>query len=175
MDRRSTSRRSNVGYLIVLLGVAGWVVSCFLPLYRIPDLGEGSISLYRQLALGFTSGLIGIKVGSLLSLFGAVAAIGVISILGILRPRPWGGAALAGAAIAWFLATIGMLISLGSASSLNPGMSLAVGYWSLWLSAACVSAGTVIVLISPRRQHAQEGGVVRPDEHRDPLGVNGGG
>jgi hypothetical protein len=146
----------------VLLGIAGWVVSCFLPLYRIPDLGEGSISLYRQLAFGFASGVIGIKVGSLLSLFGAVAAIAVISIAGILRPRRWSAAALAGAAIAWILASVGVLITLASASSLNPGMSLAVGYGCLCVSAACVLAGTVVVLIPLRRPDADEGSVARP-------------
>ena len=83
MGRRETSRATVVGYLVVLLGVAGWVLGCFLPLYRIADFGGDSITLYRQVAFGS----IGIKLGGALFLFGGIAAIEVISMIGIIRHR----------------------------------------------------------------------------------------
>lgn len=162
MAARDAPRTSPVGYLVVLLGVAGWVVSCFLPLYRVPSLDEGSISFFRQLAFGS----IGIRLGSLLSLFGAITVIGMISIAGMLRPRRWSGSILAGAVVAGTMSLIGALISLGSAFRLNPGSSLAVGYWCLWASVACVLAGTGIVLISRKRPQVIEGSATPLDaEH----------
>ena len=101
------------GYLVVLLGVAGWVAGCFLPLFQIADFGGDSTTLYKQVAFG----PIGIKLGSALFLFGAIAAIGVISMIGMLRHRRWSATVLTGAAIAWFLTSTGVLISVGSASA----------------------------------------------------------
>jgi hypothetical protein len=74
MEPEQRSRPFIVGYPVVLLGVAGWVVSCFLPLYRIADLDGAGITLYRQVSFGSTWA----KLGGLLYLFGGAAAIGVI-------------------------------------------------------------------------------------------------
>jgi hypothetical protein len=163
MGRRETSRATVVGYLVVLLGVAGWVLGCFLPLYRIADFGGDSITLYRQVAFGS----IGIKLGGALFLFGGIAAIEVISMIGIIRHHRRSATVLAGAVIAWILTSTGVLISVGSAFSRPPGWSLAVGYWCLWASVACVLAGTVIVLTSSRRPDAETGGVAQLDERSD--------
>ena len=163
MDRRGTSRVSIGGYLVVLLGVAGWVAGCFLPLYRIADFGGDSTTLYKQVAFGS----IGIKLGGALFLFGGIAAIEVISMIGILRHRRWSATVLAGAAIAWFLTSTGVLISVGSAFSRPPGWALAVGYWCLWVSVACVLAGTVIVLNSSTRSSAEEDGDAQTHESSD--------
>src|SRR4029450_560005 len=43
--RRSTRPRGGIGYLVVLLGVAGFVLSCFLPYTQFFD--QVSISYYR--------------------------------------------------------------------------------------------------------------------------------
>ena len=157
---RGSGATRIVGYLVVLLGVAGWVVSCFLPLFRVAELPRLRVTLYRQLSYGS----IGIRLGGFLYLFGGIAAIGVISAIGIWKIRRWNGAVLAGAAAAWFLASSGALITLGSTSpQLSPGASLAVGYWCLWASVACVVVGTVMVLLSTSRWD-QETSVVLPHE-----------
>jgi hypothetical protein len=48
---RSTRPRWGIGYLVVLLGVAGFVLSCFLPYTAFPGVGEGpslrTLSYYR--------------------------------------------------------------------------------------------------------------------------------
>ncbi len=162
MERRETSRASVAGHLVVLLGVAGWVVSCFLPLYRIADFHNARVNLYRQVSFGS----FGIRLGAFLYLFGGIAAIGAISIVGLRGIQRWNGAVLAGAVLAWFLASIGTLITLFSAASqFNiPRASLAFGYWCLWASVVCVVVGTVMVLISARRGRTEEGGVAPQEQ-----------
>ena len=131
--------------MVVLLGAAGWVVSCFLPIYRITGFQSVKITLYRQVSFGS----VGARLGGALYLFGGVAAIGVFSIIGGLGHRRSTGSVLAGAVVAWSLVSIGVLITIGaSASEFNPGAVLAVGYWCLWASVICVMAGTVIVVVS---------------------------
>lgn len=148
MEPHETARPSVTGYLIVLVGVAGWVVGCFLPIYRIPQLGEGFSTLYRQISFGSTVN----KVGGVLYLFGAISAIGVFSILGGLRIRRWTGAVLTGAVIAWFFVSTGVLISVASSiTSFNSGATLGVGYWCCWASVIVVVAGTVVVLVAASR------------------------
>jgi hypothetical protein len=83
-------------------------------------------------------GSAGAKLGGLLHLFGGIVALGVFSVLGVRRTLPWTRAILAGAAVAWSLTSIGVLISLGDIGRVNPGWSLAVGYWCLWASVLCV-------------------------------------
>ena len=77
----------------------------------------------------------------------------MISILGVLRIRCWTGVLLAGAVVAWALVSIGVLISLAaSLGGFNPGASLGIGYWCCWASVVVVVAGTVMVLVSTRRE-----------------------
>jgi hypothetical protein len=159
MEPHETARPAVTGYLIVLVGVAGWVVGCFLPLFDIAQLGEGSVSLYRQSTFGSTWS----DIGGVLYLFGGISAIFVISILGVLRVIRTGTRfLLAGAAIAWSLMSIGVLISLaGSFVGFNPGATLDVGYWCCWASVIVVIVGTVVVVMAERRRDADTG-VVAP-------------
>ena len=144
---------SVAGYLVVLVGAAGWVVGCFLPLYHLAGFDESRITLFRQVSFGS----FGTRVGGILYLFGAISAIGVISILGVLRIRRWLGVLLAGAAIAWSLVSIGVLISIGSSlGGFNPGASLGIGYWCCWASVIVVVAGTAIVVVSTGRADVAE-------------------
>ena len=153
MEPGATPRPSVAGFLVVLVGVAGWVVGCFLPLYHLARFDEARITLFRQVSFGS----FGTRVGGILYLFGAISAIGVISILGVLRIRRWLGVLLAGAAIAWSLVSIGVLISIGSSlGGFNPGASLGIGYWSCWTSIAVVVTGTVLVWISTSREDVAE-------------------
>jgi hypothetical protein len=95
---------------------------------------------------------LGTRIGGVLYLFGATSAIGVISILGVLRFRSWTGVLLAGAVTAWFLVSIGVLISIGSSlGGFNFGATLGIGYWCCWASVVVVVAGTVMVLRSTSR------------------------
>ena len=137
----------SIGYLVVLLGVAAWAVSCFRPLYRITEVQTVRTTLVRQVAFGS----FGIKLGGIVYLFGGITAIGVLALVGARVRRPWNVAVLAGAVVAWSLASIGVLITVGAAAS---GFSLrsvlGVGYWGLWVSVICVMAGTVILVVSHR-------------------------
>ncbi len=158
----SVARSPVVGYLIVLVGVAGWVVSSFLPLYRITGTPAPRITLYGQIT-AFDS--IATELGGLIYLFGAIAAIGAISVLGVRSARRWIAVLLAGAAVAWFLTTTGVLLSLaGSLPDISvDGVSLTVGYWGCWVSVAAVVAGTAMVVMAARREVAS-GAALTPDE-----------
>jgi hypothetical protein len=148
------ARPSVAGYLVVLVGVAGWAVGCFLPLYHVPQLDDAGLTLYRQISFGS----IWTKVGGVLYLFGGISAIGVVSILGVIGIRAWTRFLLAGAVLAWFLVSIGVLISIGgSIGGFNPGASLGVGYWCCWVSVVCVVVGTVMVVVSTSREDAETG------------------
>lgn len=149
MEPGQPPRPSVVGYLVALVGTAGWVVGCFLPLYHVPELDDVGITLYRQISFGS----FGIRVGGILYLFGGISVIGVISILGLLRVRSWTGVLLAGAVTTWFLVSIGALISIGSSlGGFNRGASLGIGYWCCWTSIAVVVTGTVLVWIGTGRE-----------------------
>jgi hypothetical protein len=152
VETEETSRPS-LGYLVVLLGVAGWVVSCFRPLYRITEAQTVRTTLVRQVSFGS----VGTRLGGILYLFGGITAIVVFALVGVRLRQRWNVAVLAGAVIAWSLASIGVLITIGaSASGFNMGSVLGVGYWGLWVSVICVMAGTVILLVSLRALRAEE-------------------
>ena len=74
MEIEETSRPS-LGYLVVLLGVAAWAVSCFRPLYRITEAQTVRTTLFRQVAFGS----VGSKVGGIVYLFGGITAIAVFA------------------------------------------------------------------------------------------------
>lgn len=153
MEPADIPRPSIAGYLVTLVGVAGWLTGCFLPLYRVSGLDGAQLTLYRQVSFGS----FGTRVGGILYLFGPISAIGVIAILGVLRIRPRIGVLLAGAVTAWFLVSIGVLISIGSSiGGFNPGSSLGIGYWCCWASVVIVVTGTVMVVISAERKHVTE-------------------
>ena len=160
MEIEETSRPS-IGYLVVLLGVAGWAVSCFRPLYRITDLQTVRTTLVRQVSFGS----VGARLGGILYLFGGIIAIGVFALVGVRVRQRWNVAVLAGAVVAWSLASIGVLITIGAAASgFNLGSVLGVGYWGLWVSVICVVAGTVILVLSLRPRTTEEGGAAPQEQ-----------
>jgi len=95
-------RGFSVGYVIVLLGAALFVTGCFLPYYRFP--GGHSLSLYDQLSLSQDGGL---ELSAILFLFGGVATVVVVAMVGLTRgERQSGRGFLAGAVSAWSLTWI---------------------------------------------------------------------
>src|SRR4029453_15465002 len=107
---RPRGRGSTLGYSTVLLGAALFVTSCFLPYY---GLTEGrSVSLYDQLLVGQDGGL---ELGAKLFLFGGVATVVVVALVGLMRgERQSGCGILAGAVSAWSLTWIGSMLQSAS-------------------------------------------------------------
>lgn len=161
MEPHETAR-SVTGYLIVLVGVVGWVVGCFLPLYGVPELDDRTITLYSQVSFGSTWG----DIGGVLYLFGAISAILVISILGVLGVIRTGTRfLLVGAVVAWSLVSIGVLISLAANFvAFSTDVSLGVGYWCCAASVIVVIVGTAVVMAAERRRGSDTGGVAPPVE-----------
>ena len=82
------------------------MATCFLPYYGFP--GGRSVSRYDQLLVAQDGGL---ELGAVLFLFGGVATVLVVAIVGLKRSeRPSGRAFLAGAVAAWSLTWISVLL-----------------------------------------------------------------
>jgi hypothetical protein len=141
----ATRRRGRLGYLVVLVGVAGFVASCFLPYKGLTILPDGSrtVSLYEQLvSLGPNDG--GSDAGALLFLFGGVASVAVIAVMGVSRGglRP-SAASMAAVVAAWSLTWIGLMIR---DATFGAGTSLEWGFWIQALSIGVVVIGTIVVV-----------------------------
>jgi hypothetical protein len=151
-DRVATGRSRRpgwrLGYLVVLVGAAGFVASCFLPydgLTILPD-GTGTVSLYERLvSLGPNDG--GSDFGALLFLFGGVASVAVIAIMGATRGglRP-SAATMAAAVVVWSLTWIGLMIR---EATFGGGISLEWGFWVQAVSIGVVVIGTIVVVAHP--------------------------
>lgn len=142
---RATRARGRLGYLVVLVGAAGFAASCFLPYNGLTILPDGSrtVSLYEQLvSLGPTDG--GSDVGALLFLFGGVASVAVIAVMGVSRNglRP-SAASMAAAVAVWSLTWIGLMIR---EATFGGGISLEWGFWVQASSIAVVVIGTIMVM-----------------------------
>jgi len=146
---------STLGYAIVLLGAGLFVTSCFLPYNGFEVLGERSISLYQQLMLGPNGG--SSDLGAHVYLFGGVAPVAVVAIVGLARGVRWIGLPflLVGAVAAWSLTWIGVLLRLGTFA----GASLEVGFWLQAVSIGVAIIGTI--LVAARRRGAHEPGTAR--------------
>lgn len=125
-----------VGYAIVLVGVAVFLVGCFLPYFTSVQRPSGP-SLYemqtmRHSGVGF--------VGTILMLFTGVAALAVIASAGIRRPRGWTPGALVAVVIVWALDQIGFALG---ASGLWP--TKAIGYWVVIAGVGIVTVGAAVV------------------------------
>jgi hypothetical protein len=156
---RSRARRPTLGYAVVLLGAALFVTSCFLPYYGVA--GERSVSLYDQLLVAQGGGL---ELGAILFLFGGVATVVVVAIVGLTRgERPSLRAFLAGAVAAWSLTWLGSLLQAANLrdNALSGRLSLEVGFWLQAVSIGVASIGTI--LVATRRTDAHEGGAPRMD------------
>jgi hypothetical protein len=145
---RAPRPRVRLGYLVVLVGAAGFVASCFLPysgLSMLPD-GSRTVSLYEQLvSLGPNDG--GSDVGALLFLFGGVASVAVIAVMGVSRGglRP-SAASMAAAVAVWSLTWIGLMIR---EATFGGGISLEWGFWVQASSIGVVVVGTIVVVAHP--------------------------
>jgi hypothetical protein len=142
--------------LIVLLGAALFVTSCFLPYYGFPQ-GQ-TVSLYDQLLVAPDGGL---ELGAKLFLFGGVAAVVVVTLVGLMRgERQSGRGFLAGAVSAWSLTWIGSLLQSADlrevGATIPRGLSLEAGFWLQAASIGIAVIGTI--LVATRRTGAHEHG-----------------
>jgi hypothetical protein len=149
-DRPARGHGSTLGYAIVLVGAGLFVTSCFLPYNGFSILGERTISLYRQLTLGPNGR--SSDFGALLYLFGGIAPVAVVAIVGLARGERWTGLPLllVGAVAAWSLTWIGVLLRLGTFAQ----ASLEVGFWLQAVSIGVAVIGTI--LVATRRTGAHE-------------------
>ena len=150
MDTRRDTGPSVSGYVIVLLGVVGFVVGCFLPYLSSVILapGEDSASLIRLIWTPAEGPLE--QVGALLNLFAGAATVGVVALMGVGRRRGWTPMALVAGVAAWTLTWIGVLINQEAAFG-----PYEVGYWVLLASMGVAIVGTVVVWVTAKA-HARE-------------------
>ena len=162
MDTRPDGGPPAGGYAIVLLGVVGFVVGCFLPYLSgvIVAPGEDSVSLIRLFWIPAEGPFE--QVGALLYLFAGAGTVGVIALWGIGRRRVWTPRALVAGAAAWTLTWIGVLINQEAAFG-----PYEVGYWVLLASMGVAIIGTVVVWVSARA-HVRE-----PTTGASPMEVEG--
>ncbi|HJS27461.1 MAG TPA: hypothetical protein VJ913_10090 [Actinomycetota bacterium] len=139
----------------MLLGAAIFVVSCFLP-YFDSSFGAGrdpaGVSLYDQLQVGSDEWTL--DLGTFLLLFGAVAVVVAVAIVGVTRRgyRVWTPGMLGVAILAWASTWFGVLLrQVSFVSSVVPETSLTVGFWLQAVSILVVVLGTVAGLITARR------------------------
>jgi hypothetical protein len=150
------THRSSLGYVIVLLGAALFVASCFLPYVGYAGLSipgtKTTTSLYQQLTLGPNGG--SSDLSSVLYLFGGVAPVAAVAVVALVRGerRPVLPALLVGAVVAWSLTWIGALLRLGTLL----GASLEIGFWLQAVSIGVTIIGTI--LVATRRNGAHERG-----------------
>jgi hypothetical protein len=160
---RSTRPRWEVGYLVALVGVAGFIVSCFLP-YLFLGVTR-SMSLYQLVVrAGFSQTVVQI-VGGFLQLFAGAGTVAWIALAGIRHRRHAHGLlpfALAVATAAWSLTWIGVLLSQSQIVG-----SEGVGYWSALVSLGVAIVGTIVVWFSTRA--AQDADSAAGPERRAPA------
>ena len=151
-DRRTRAPGSRVGYAIVLLGAALFVVTCFLPYLGYEFAQGGSVSLYDQVIVAYGGGL---QLGPKLFLFGGVATVVVVALVGLTRrERSSGRGFLAGAVSVWSLTWIGSLLQTASLrGGTITGYSLEIGFWLQAVSIGVVVIGTILVATRPTGAH----------------------
>ena len=147
MDVRPVAASHPAGYVVALVGVVGFVVSCFLPYLGGAFLPPGgTISLFRLVALPSVRGA---QLGGVIYLFAGAATTGVISIIGLYRARTWTPYALVAGVAAWTLTWVGVLISQWA---FGPHET---GYWTLYASLGVGIVGAIVVWVSSR-SHERE-------------------
>jgi hypothetical protein len=136
----------------VLIGAAGFFVSCFLPLYGGAPTGpQSGISLYRLEVTSFPGESLSAQIGGLLTLFGGMAIVTWIAILGFRRVAAWTLPAMTAATAVWSLGWFGLLLRFAGLQ-----ISLSIGYWVLLLSVGVALGGAILAVVSSRPR----GGVV---------------
>ena len=150
------ARGHRVGYVVVLLGVALFIASCFLPYYGGGSLGAGSetVSLYQQVSLGSDS--VAWDLGTLLFLFGGVASVAAVAIASVTQNASLARtpAVLTAAVVAWSLTWIGALLR---EATFGLGITLEWGFWTQAASVGVVVVGTIVAFMTARRGADERG------------------
>ena len=144
LETRPHRGPSAAGYVIVLVGVVGWVIGYFLPYTHGEPFGE-------------------IWPGPAPGVLGGAAIVGAIALWGIARPSAWTPYALVASSAAWALPWIINLISQERIDQITffqnretiHSVGLEVGWWVLLTSLVVVVIGTMVVLVSARA-HADQ-------------------
>ena len=142
MNERPSAGSGVVGYVIVLVGVAAFILSCFLPF---TPLGQQSFSYYQLVTMG--DGTIN-YVGGLLFLFGGAGTIAWVAFAGLrhgLHERRRTPSILVAVTVVWSSAWIGALVSVSG------DLGYEAGYWSMLVSTGVVVVGTIVVWVSARQ------------------------
>lgn len=158
-ETERAGRGPRIAYLVVLLGAAASVVSCFLPYYEVGLGGRSEgVTMFEQLQVGSDAWTLDLS--TLLILFGASAVLATIAVTGLAgRGHPlWNPALLAVVALAWSLTSFGTLLRASALrrSTLPHGLSLAVGFWIQAVGVLVVVLGTLALLVAARRAATRE-------------------
>jgi hypothetical protein len=143
--KRHSPRNGTAGYLLVLAGAAGFVVSCFVPYHGGGLFGPGTrtISLWDQGPLDSNS--VAWNLGSILYLFGGVATVAFLAIASLTGRGPRTAPTMLGATVvAWSLTSTGLMIR---SATLGLGLTLEWGFWLQALSVGVVVTGTILAVI----------------------------
>jgi hypothetical protein len=145
MEEHPSAEWHSMGYVVVLIGVLGYVVSCFLPYGGVAYRPGSSSSLYRI----FTQGDAALAAGGFLLLFAGATTVTLISFAALMRPGAWAFPALAAASIVWSMTSIGVLLGAQGFYS-----SMKFGYWLNIVSIAADVVGTVMVGVPVWARHS---------------------
>jgi hypothetical protein len=164
MNERPSTGSGVVGYLVVLIGVVAFVLSCFLP-YRGffgPEWGlfGPTPSFYRVVTTGLETPQ---YVGGLLFLFGGAATVAWVALAGLRHghhERRRTPSILVAVTVAWSSAWIGVLVSQSGGVA---GVVYRVGYWSMLVSVGVIVVGTLLVWVSGRQMGHEPDSAAGPE------------
>jgi hypothetical protein len=166
MNERPSAGSGLVGYVIVLVGVAGFVLSCFLPYTTFGVLvGGGSpasstFSFYRLITRNTPDGGTLQYVGGLLFLFGGAATVACVALAGLRHghhERRRTPSILVAVTVAWSLSWFGLLVNASGF------YDVVVGSWSMLVSAGVVIVGTIVVWVSARHATQEADSAAGPE------------
>ena len=166
MNERPSAGSGVVGYVIVLVGVAGFVLSCFLPYTTFQAVvGADSsasppFSYYRLVTTTPGGGTLQ-YVGGLLFLFGGAATVAWVALAGLRHghhERRRTPSILVAVAVAWSLSWIGLLVNLSGVYGDEE-----VGLWSMLVSIGAVLVGTIVVWVSGRHATQEADSAAGPE------------
>lgn len=126
--------------MVVLVGVAGFVLSCFLPYAQLID---RPFSYYRLVTMNLRPLQ---YVGGLLFLFGGAATVEWVALSGLRHgqhERRRTPSILVAVTVAWSLSWIGILISVAGDR---------LGFWTMLISVCVVIVGTIVVWVYATRR-----------------------
>lgn len=117
-------------------------MSCFVPFYGGGLFSSNTVSLWRQGTPGGDS--VASAIAQILFLFGGVATVTLLAIVGLTRRGPLAAPAVLGATVAaWSLTWIGLMIRQ---ATIGLGIALEWGFWLQALSVGVVVIGTVLAV-----------------------------